>query len=570
MVLALILVLLSSALISLSPLLLKYLVDNLTATETFDGMHLTVMLLAFGYAGSQWLARTLGEFQLLVTGRANQKLYRRLSLKLCKHVMALPLSFHLSHSTGALSQTLTNGLLGYRIIVQHLILTILPVILELAVMSTVLIELGHSSFLAVIGASLICYAIAFVVGAARLATPARAASAAHITANSILTDSIVNYETIKSFCAERDVNKRIDSAFEVTEGHWSRFFRRKAFNGVIVAAIFALSLGASVYLAALEVTHGRMNLGSFVLVNTYMLQLFRPLEMLGFAFLDAAQGTAFIEKMVDLLQKDLESGPFRSNKRLPPGPGDLIFNDVSFSYSEECPVLRDVSFEVPAGRTVALVGESGAGKSSIIRLLARFWEPDSGCILLDSTPISDVSASSLRRNLAIVPQDAVLFNDSIAYNIAVGRSDCTAEQIIEAAKLARIHDFIVSQPKGYDTLVGERGLKLSGGERQRIAIARAALKRPRIFVFDEATSSLDSRTEHEIVQNLREAARGTTTLVIAHRLSTVVNADEILVLEHGKIVERGSHAALLGCNGIYRSMWATQNRDNGSRYATAR
>jgi ATP-binding cassette subfamily B protein len=568
MALALLFVLAGSALVTLSPILLKMIVDHLTP-DTLDEAYMVVGVLVAAYAGSQWLARSLGELQLLAVGRADQRLHRRLSLRLFKHVMALSLRFHLDRKTGALSQTLANGLLGYRILVQHLVTTLLPVILELAMMSTVLLLLGQPVFLGIISLSLLCYAISFSIGAVKLTKPARAVSAAHVDANALLTDSILNYETVKSFCAEPRLHQRMEDAFARTEAHWARFFSHKAMNGVLVGTISALSLGTSVYVAAGEVQQGRMSIGEFVLVNTYMLQIVRPMEMLGFAFWDIAQGMGFIEKMIDLFRQTPEPALIADCRPLPPGPGELTFDDVSFSYNQKRWILKNMSFTVPAGKTVALVGASGSGKSSLIRLLVRFWEPDSGRILLDGLPISEASVSSLRGAIAVVPQDTVLFNDTIAHNIAVGRADSSAEDVMQAARVAHIHDFIVARADGYQTLVGERGLKLSGGERQRIAIARAALKKPRIFVFDEATSSLDSKTEQQILRNLGEVSHGTTTLVIAHRLSTIADVDEILVLENGKIVDYGTHQDLLRRPGLYRNMWVAQQHDHASRYVEA-
>ncbi len=567
--LALLIVLVSSALAALSPVLLKLIVDRLTNPDTLGGVYLLVGVLVLAYAGSHWLVRSLGELRTLVVGRADQRLHRRLSLRLFKHVMALPLRFHLDRKTGALSQTLTQGLLGYRMLVQHLVLTVLPVILEIATMSTVLLVLGQPVFLGIIGITMLCYAVAFYFGATRLTKSSRAVSAAHIDANALLTDSILNYETIKSFCAEPRMHRRMDEAFAQTETNWARFFSHKALNGVLVGTIFALSLGVSVYVAVRQVQQGRMSLGDFVLVNAYMLQIFRPMEMIGFAFRDIAQGVAFIEKMIEVFRQEPESATDGGGGVLPPGPGELVFDEVSFSYSEERPILENVSFKVPSGKTVALVGASGSGKSSLVRLLVRFWEPDSGRILFDGVPISEVSGSSLREAIAVVPQDTVLFNDTIAYNIAMGRADSTEKDIRAAAKLAHIHDFIDARPDGYETRVGERGLKLSGGEKQRIAIARAALKKPRVFVFDEATSSLDSKTEQKILRNMDEVSKGTTTLVIAHRLSTIVEADEILVLERGRIVERGTHRELLRRGGVYQGMWSAQRHELEGKYEKA-
>ncbi|MEO1018265.1 MAG: ATP-binding cassette domain-containing protein [Pseudomonadota bacterium] len=566
---ALVLVLISSALTALSPVLLKLIVDHLTVGGRVDTLYKTAGFLVLAYASSQLLARSLGELRSLAVGRADQRLHRRLSSRLFKHLMALPLRFHLDRRTGALSQTLTNGLLGYRLVVQHLVSTVLPVVLELSIMSIVLLALGQPIFLGIIVSTMLCYSIAFSIGAVRLTKPSRAVSTAHIDANALLTDSILNYETIKSFCAEPHVHQRMEEAFAQTEGHWAQFFARRALNGVLVGTIFAFSLGVSVYVAASEVQQDRMSLGDFVLVHAYMLQIFRPMEMLGFAFREIAQGMAFVEKMIGLFRQEQEPATLADGKALPHGAGELVFDKVSFSYSQERQILRDVSFRIRAGTTVALVGASGSGKSTLIRLLVRFWEPENGRILLDGAPISEVSATGLRGAIAIVPQDTVLFNDSVAYNIAVGCPDSSTEEIMEAARLARIHDFIVTRPAGYETLVGERGLKLSGGEKQRIAIARAALKKPRIFVFDEATSSLDSKTEQQILSNLTEISKETTTLVIAHRLSTIVTADEILVLERGRIVERGTHRDLLRAHGAYHGMWRAQQFGDENNYVEA-
>ena len=425
-------------------------------------------------------------------------------------------------------------------------------------MSAVLLVLGQPVFLGIILVTLVCYAVFFALGAFLVTRPSRAISTAHIDATALMTDSIVNYETIKSFGAESHAHERMDNAFARTESHWAKFFASRAINGLLVGTVFAVSLGVSVSVAAKEVQQGRMGLGDFVLVNTYMLQIFRPMELLGFAFRDVAQGVAFIEKMVELFKQEAESGARDNQTPLPPGPGELVFDKIHFSYDGERPVLNDVSFRVPAGKTAALVGASGSGKSSLIRLLVRFWEPGSGRILFDGIPISEMSVSSLREAVAVVPQDTVLFNDTIGYNISIGHPDSSEQDVEAAARLAQIHDFIAARPDGYEALVGERGLKLSGGEKQRIAIARAALKKPRLFVFDEATSSLDSKTERIILRNIEDVSRGTTTLIIAHRLSTIVRADEILVLERGEIVERGDHEALLKRNGLYKEMWDVQ------------
>jgi ATP-binding cassette subfamily B protein len=566
--LALSLVLMLSALGALMPVLLKFIVDYLAAPHS--SVYLPVGLLVVGYACSHLLARLFGELRTLAIGRADQRLHRRLSLRLFRHVMALPLRFHLDKKTGALNQTLTNGLLGYRILIHHLALTVLPVIVELAVISAVLLALGQPVFLGIIGASLVCYTASFSVGAVRLTGPARLVSTSHIDANALLTDSIMNYETIKSFCAEPHMHERMQDAFTRTETYWLRFFSVRALNGVIEGTIFAVSIGTSMYVGAQLVEQDDMSIGDFVLVNAYMLQIFRPIEMLGLAVRDVSQGIAFIEKMIDVFRQLPERALRADGRSLPPGRGELVFEAVSLSYSPGRPILQDLSFTVPAGATVAIVGASGSGKSSLVRLLMRFWEPDSGRILIDGMSIAETSALTLRRAIGVVPQDTVLFNDTIGFNIAVGRADGSGSEVVQAARIANIHDFIIARPQGYGTLVGERGLKLSGGEKQRIAIARAALRTPRIFVFDEATSSLDSKTERRILHKLTEISRGTTTIVIAHRLSTITDVDHILVLESGRIIEQGTHSDLLQYGGVYLAMWAAQNQGSGGQEGIAR
>ncbi|MEX2126102.1 MAG: ATP-binding cassette domain-containing protein [Woeseia sp.] len=559
--LALLLTLVSSTLTGAAPLLLKMAVDALSEPQS-DVPYFAPAALVLAYASNQWLVRSLQEARELAYGIADYRLQRRLSLHLFGHVMKLPLSFHLDRKTGALGQTLNNGLLGCRLVIHHLVFSALPVIIEVAMMMSILIFLGQPVFLAIIGAALLSYILAFTACVVRIAGTARGASAAHIDANAVLIDSILNYETVKCFNAEGVVQEHFDAALVRTERQWRQFYVQKLGNGLIVAAIFALSLGISMIVAAGAVSRGSLSIGEFVLVHTYLLQLVRPVEMLGFALRDIAHGLAFIEKMADLLRKRPEEETRERTEDLAGGRGDLVFDRVSFSYRPGRPVVADVSFAIPAGKTVAVVGASGSGKSSLVRLLLRFCEPDSGRILLDGTPISEVSVSALRETIAVVPQDTVLFNDSIAYNIGIGRPRCPAKDIARAAKVAHLHEFIASQPDGYETKVGERGVKLSGGEKQRVAIARAALKTPRIFVFDEATSSLDSKTEQEILSNIRDVSRGATTLIIAHRLSTVTDADEIVVLGKGRVLEHGTHQDLLRKDGAYASLWVAQEHQD--------
>jgi ATP-binding cassette subfamily B protein len=442
-------------------------------------------------------------------------------------------------------------------ILQQAVFTVLPVCAELGTILLVLRGFAQPIFIGLFCGALACYAIAFSRAAVRVSTAAKEASAAHVAANATMIDSLLNYEVVKYFAAEALVQRKVSQALTCTEVAWVRFFQRYARNGLGVAAIFAVFLAATLLTATREVLARRMTIGDFVLVNSYMLQVVRPVEMIGYAMQGLSQGAAMLERMLALFRETPESQPSAECMPLR-GSGVLEFERISLSYRPNHPVLKDVSFKVPAGKTLAVVGASGSGKSTLVRLLVRLYEPDDGRILFDGVPISTLSLQTLRQSIAVVPQDTALFDETIAYNIAFGRDGATHEEIVEAAKLAHLHEFIMSLPDRYDTRVGERGVKLSGGEKQRISIARAAIKRPAVYVFDEATSSLDSNTEREILRNIQELSRSSTTLVIAHRLSTVSHADQIILLDDGVIAERGNHASLLLCPGQYAQLWEAQ------------
>ena len=558
LVVALLLIMAASAMTALGPVALKLVVDGFAGQGSAAGVS-AVTLIGL-YVLSQWLARTVGEIRGLVYARAERRMSRMLSERLFAHVMRLPLRFHLERQTGAISQTLDNGLNGYQMVLHTLVFTILPVATELGTIVFVLSRLNQPAFLGLFAGAIVAYAVVFWYSAFTIMAAAKAASDSQINATAVMTDSILNYETVKYFTAESVVQERVSRVLTQTEDGWVGFYRRWAYNGLGVATIFAGFLAVTILYAAHEVQAGRMTVGSFVLINTYMLQVVRPVEMLGYAMQSLSQGMAFLEKLFDIFREKPE--PFVVSDISPTGSGvgKLDFEAVGVAYRSDRIILRDVNFTLPAGKTLGVVGGSGAGKSTLVRLLVRLIDPDTGRILLDGISIGDLPLSTVRQAIAVVPQDTVLFNDTIGYNIAFGKAGSTQAEIEHAARLAHLHDFIMSLPDGYDTRVGERGIKLSGGEKQRVSIARAAIKRPRIYVFDEATSSLDSHTEREILRNLREISRFSTTLVIAHRLSTVVHADEIVVLEGGTIVERGSHSALLHQSGKYAALWQAQQQ----------
>jgi ABC-type transport system involved in Fe-S cluster assembly fused permease/ATPase subunit len=557
LVVALLLIIAASAMTALGPVALKLVVDGFTGQGT--GAGISAVTLIGLYVLSQWLARTVGEIRGLVYARAERRMSRMLSERLFAHVMRLPLRFHLERQTGAISQTLDNGLNGYQMVLHTLVFTILPVATELGTIVVVLSRLDHPAFLGLFSGAIVAYGVVFWYSAYTIMAAAYAASDSQVNATAVMTDSILNYETVKYFTAESVVQERVSRALIQTEDGWVGFYRRYAYNGLGVATIFAGFLAVTILYAAHEVQAGTMTVGSFVLVNTYMLQVVRPVEMLGYAMQSLSQGMAFLAKMFEIFREKPEPFVVAETDTLG-GAGRLDFEVVGVAYRSDRAILKDVNFTLPAGRTFGVVGGSGTGKSTLVRLLVRLIEPNTGRILLDGVSIGELPLSKLRQAIAVVPQDTILFNDTIGYNIAFGKAGSTQAEVEHAARLAHLHDFIMSLPDGYDTKVGERGVKLSGGEKQRVSIARAAIKRPRIYVFDEATSSLDSNTEREILRNLREISRFSTTLVIAHRLSTVVHADEIVVLEGGTIVERGSHSVLLRQNGRYAALWEAQQQ----------
>ena len=554
---ALLLTLIASVLTGLGPVALKLVVDRFAGDVKTSTVPLGLLIGL--YVLSQGFARSVGEIRALFYAGAEQRLVRTMSERLFAHVMKLPLRFHLDRQTGAVTQTLTNGMQGFTVVLHTLLFGTLPIAMELATIVVVLSRLHQPAFLLFFSGAIVCYSVLFAFAARRTQKAAKSGSAAQIVANAVMTDNILNYETVKYFAAETVVQRSVRGALVRTEAEWVRFSRQFAINGLCVSALYTAFLGLTVLYAARETEAGRISIGTFVLMNTYVLQIVRPVEMLGSAVQALAHGMANLHKMLDLFREKSEDLAKGYSAPLT-GPGALEFSKVSVSYRSDRAILKEVSFRAPAGKTLGIVGHSGSGKSTIVRLLTRLIEPDSGRILLDGAPIAEVSLTRLRESIAVVPQDTILFNDTIAFNIAFGKAGSTREEVEAAARLAHLHDFIMSLPEGYETRVGERGVKLSGGEKQRVSIARAVIKQPAIYVFDEATSSLDTRTEREIMQSLRDISFHRTTLVIAHRLSTVVYADHIVVLDAGFIVEQGTHEALLEQNGRYAALWRAQQQ----------
>jgi ATP-binding cassette subfamily B protein len=501
------------------------------------------------------------ELRDVVFVRVTQRAIRRVALTVFRHLHSLSLRFHLERQTGGVSRDIERGTRGISSLLSYMLFSIIPVILEFSLVAAVLLTKFDWRFPAITFGAVAVY-IGFTIWVTewRIAIR-RQANELDSRANTRAIDSLLNYETVKYFGNEDYEARRYD---ENLRGYESAAVKNEASLGLLnigQSCIIAIAVTALMVLAAQGVVARALTLGDLVLVNALLIQLYIPLNFLGMVYREIKQSLIDMDRMFRLLEenREIEDRPGASD--LPPGPASIRFERVDFSYEPNRQILFDVSFEVPAGSKVAVVGHSGSGKSTLARLLYRFYDVNAGRIVVNGADVRDIRQASLRGAIAIVPQDTVLFNDTIRYNIHYGRPDASTDEVIEAAKSAHIHEFIRSLPDGYETRVGERGLKLSGGEKQRVAIARALLKVPRILIFDEATSALDSKAEKAIQAELDRIARGHTTLVIAHRLSTVMDADQILVMDHGRIVERGTHRTLLAAGGAYAQMWALQQQE---------
>jgi ATP-binding cassette subfamily B protein len=540
------------------PILYKLVVDALSMAP--NAVVTVPVVIVLGYGILRVVALATDEIRDWIFSKVQERALRLVSVSVLKHLHSLSLRFHLERQTGGLSRAIERGTDGIEFLVSYLVFHIAPILLEIVLVAGILWTYFNFGFAAVTFLVVVFYGI-YTAGATQWRMKfRRAMNVQDSEANSRAIDSLLNFETVKYFGNEKHELERFDESKRDYVSAAIANQRALSLFNIGQSLILAIGVVIVMLMAAYGVTAGRMTIGDFVMVNAYLLQLYSPLNMLGWVYRVLRQSFTDIEQMYALLAERSEIVDKPGATALKPGPGRVAFHNVRFAYDERRPILNDVSFEIPAGKTVAVVGPTGGGKTTVARLLFRFYDPQSGSITIDSQDVRDVTQDSLRSAIGVVPQDTVLFNDSIRYNIAYGDVTAEPEKIEDAARRAQLSDFIAKLPDGYLTRVGERGLKLSGGEKQRVAIARVLMKNPEILIFDEATSSLDSRTEHEIQENLRQISAHRTTLVIAHRLSTVVDADEILVLDDGVIVERGTHQALLARGGTYAAMWERQQR----------
>lgn len=542
-----------------APLFFK---DAIDALENKPELAIAAPLgIIFAYGLVRIGATLFGEIREALFAAVAQGAIRGVGLDVFRHLHNLSLRFHLERRTGGLSRAIERGVKAIETLLRFAVFSVLPTIFEIIVVLAILWNMLDWRFAAVTAATIIIY-VTFTkyVTTWRLGIR-RTMNEEDSRAHSKAVDSLLNFETVKYFNAEKHEARRFDQALGAYEKAAVKSSISLSALNVGQATIISVGLVAVMMMAAVGIQNGTMTLGEFVMVNAYLIQLYQPLNMFGFVYREIMQALIDMEKMFGLLDVKPEVPDKPNAPELAVAEGAIAFEDVHFAYDPRRPILQGVSFEVPAGKTVAVVGPSGAGKSTIGRLLYRFYDVQQGRITIDGQDLRDVDQTSVRAAIGTVPQDTVLFNDSILYNVLYGRQDASPAEAKEAARLARIADFVEGLPDGWDAEVGERGLKLSGGEKQRVAIARTILKNPPILILDEATSALDTATEREIQTNLEELAEGRTAIVIAHRLSTVVNADEILVFQGGKIVERGTHRMLMARTGVYAEMWERQQED---------
>ncbi len=565
-VLALLLLVGSKVITVLTPYAFKWATDALTAKGGTQLALLSVpffMVLAYGM-GRIFMV-VFAQMRDAIFAKVGQRAVRELSFSTFRHLHALSLKFHLERRTGGLSRIISRGINGVDSVLRFSLFNTAPTVLEIVMVCGVLAYSFGWLYVLVIACTVVAY-IGFTYWATeRRISIRRTMNEADNDAGTKAIDSLLNFETVKYFGNEQHEAHRYDKSMAVYEVAAIKTWVSLAMLNAGQAIIYSIGLTIVMIMAGMAVLKSSATIGDFVMINALMIQLYMPLNFIGSSYREIKQGLIDVEGMFGILRQNAEIQDKPGAPAFSAGKGDMVFENVSFSYDVERPILKNISLHVPAGTTVAIVGPSGAGKSTISRLLFRFYDVTAGRILIDGQNISDVQQESLRKAIGMVPQDTVLFNDTIRYNIRYGRPDASDAEVEAAAKMAQIHKFILSLPKGYDALVGERGLKLSGGEKQRVSIARTILKGPPILVLDEATSALDSLTEQDIQEALRTVSQNRTTLVIAHRLSTVIDADEIIVLEKGEIAERGTHKALLKKKGLYSDMWNRQQQADEAR-----
>ena len=543
------------------PFLLKNIVETL-GDRGVSGLVMVPVALVIAYGFARFSMIMLGEIRDTIFGRVTERAMSKIGLLVFKHVHSLDLDFHLNRRTGGLSRDIERGINGISFLMRFFIFNIAPTLLEIALVIGILLFNYGVAFALITLTAVVLYIFFSTITTDWRTAFVREAARADSAASTISIDSLLNYETVKYFTNEEYEANRYDKSLH----QWEKAKRKNRLSLLGLNAgqglIISIAMTSMMWLAAQRVAQGTMTLGDFVLINAFMMQLFIPLNFLGFVYREIKGSMANIENMFALL--DLKSGVQDSANaaELVVTKGVIHFNRVSFHYREDRAIIRDMSFTIEAGEKVAIVGASGAGKSTLVKLLFRFYDPNSGSIVIDGQDISHVSQLSLRKVIGIVPQDTVLFNQSIFENIRYGDPEASDEDVLQAIRLAHLEDFIAQLPEGSGTIVGERGLKLSGGEKQRVAIARTILKRPPILVFDEATSSLDSISERSILSALKEISQGHTSMVIAHRLSTVIDADRIIVMDQGTMAEQGSHRKLLSQKGLYFDLWNAQLKEH--------
>ncbi len=540
------------------PILLKYIVDSLDTAKNVVLILPAALIVGYGLLR---LATTLfTDLRDMIFARVTQGMIRKISIEAFRHLHNLSLRFHLERQTGGVTRDIERGSQGISAIVNYLLFRIAPTLIEILLVGAILLVQFDWVFAAItVGVVLIYMSLTIAITEWRTKYR-RQMNELDSIATTRAVDSLINYETVKYFGNEKFETDRYNTSMESWQEAAVKSQNSLSLLNTVQAFVIATGVTLVLWRASAGVVAGSLSLGDLVMINAFLVQIFLPLNFLGVMYREIKQSITDIERMFKLLTQNIEVRDKEDAPALHVAGGAVRFDEVSFAYDPERPILQGVSFDIPAGRTVAVVGSSGSGKSTLVRLLFRFYDVTGGSIRIDGQDIRDVSQESLRAAIGIVPQDTVLFNDTLYYNIAYGKPDATREQVIEAARAAHILHFIESLPRQWDTVVGERGLKLSGGEKQRVAIARTLLKNPAILVLDEATSALDSRTEKIIQAELREVMKNRTSLTIAHRLSTIIDADEILVMEAGRIIERGRHEVLLAMHGHYAHMWEMQQQ----------